>query len=152
VNNTKKIVINNAIALLVYGLSVALTIRMSYNVIAIESRAFNLSTIGLYAAILCMLCGVFLFPIKKRTFLSILPVSVVFVIFVLAFLSLSSDIYAGFILFALNPFAMLFFYSHFEPPIVLLSFIFLLTPVLPSLFFYLGMLMRRLFRKLAKAA
>jgi len=147
-SNAKKICINNAIAIVVYGFTVALTIRMSYTVMAIESRAFNLYAIGFYAAVLCMVCGFFLIPIKKRTFLSILPVSIAFVVFALAYLVLSTDSYAGFLFFSLNPFFMLFFMLELEPPTELASIVFLLTPLLPSLYFYVGMLVRKLVRRI----
>lgn len=106
-SNAKKMLINNAIAIGVYGLTLALAIWLSYT--AFHSSVLNIFTIGFYAAILCILCGVVLFPVKKRTFLSILPVSIAFIVFALAFLTLSRDTYAGFIFLVLNPFSALFF-------------------------------------------
>jgi len=78
-------------------------------------------------------------PVKKRSYLSVVSVAIALAVTLLILIRLG-DIAFGY--YALNPIAGALWPLNFSMPIY--GFVFYLSPVYPSLLFYLGMLLRRL--------
>ena len=145
----KKTLLNNLIVLLAYGLPIALFLGDLYGVFPIRLHLFTYRSIfSLSCMALYILCGFILIPVKKRIFLSVISPMVAIIFVVIAVMLPSAGVYDGTILYAFNPVFLLFFAEG--TPLGLLSFAFILTPVLPSLLFFLGMLLRRLYIRLKK--
>jgi len=138
----KKIIINNMIVLAVYVLSVyRLSIAASsfsalYRTLAPNTKALIL---GCIAAFLYILCGFFLIQVGKRSFLSVVSIAIALVV-ILIILIMLRDAALGY--YALNLIANSLQYFNF--PICIEYIVFFLSPVYPSLLFYLGMVLRRL--------
>jgi len=139
----KKTLINNAIVLLAYGLStvVAWVGLYAFDRI-VKSFIVTFIGIGCIAAFLYVLCGFFLLPVEKRSFLSVVSVIIAIIIAVIIFALFGDD---GFIYYVLNPIATPLL--AFDLPEILNIFVFFSSPLYPPLLFYLGMLLRRLIVK-----
>lgn len=141
---------NNIIAFLVHFLIVAVSFiptwfvypGSSYNTI-FDSWLFI--TITRFAFLfIYVACGFFLLkPVTKLSFLSVISVAIVLIIsFIYSILSLENVI-VGLDIYSTNPISMLLIRSDFGVFSVILVPILLLTP---SLFMWLGMMLRKLIR------
>ena len=132
----KKILINNAIALSVWGLSIVAAWGCYY---ALSRPIIPLIAIGCIAAFLYVLCGFFLMPVKKCSYLSVVSLPIAMVIALLICVSLDGE---GLNYYLFNPvaLALCFGLGFLEP---LYTFFALLSPVYPSLLFYLGMVLKK---------
>ena len=141
----KKTLINNAIALSAYGVSIAAAWG-SLHIYALDAfdriipqNANPFLVEGCIAAFLYVLCGFFLIPVKKRSYLSVASAAIAIIITLVICMSLGEG---GLIYLVLNPIAGALFGFDFIQS--LQPFVALLSPMFPSLFFYLGMVLRRL--------
>jgi hypothetical protein len=140
----KKTLINNAIVLAIHILSLVI-----FAVVLILTEATEEQYVFLLA-ILYTLGGFFLIPVKKRSFLSVISISVVLIgLFVaIDLLSRVDDAYLWGAYYFFNP--TLFILDDaigYTAPRVLETLVFSLSTVFPSLLLYLGMVLRRLWRK-----
>jgi hypothetical protein len=151
----KKILINNAIALLSYVV-VSILLLGLYMVItrpiAVVDSADAIAAL-LYIVLLCVailsniLCGFLLKPVGKLSILSAASVAIALTILLILSMQWGE---AGFAYYFLNPvamFIMLFMefemiYS-FEPFVIFLTVLAFLSPVFPSLLFYLGLVLKK---------
>ena len=133
----KKNLINNAIALLAYGLSsVATLVICSF----LLDRTENLYIFTVcIAAFLYVLCGFLLRPAKKLSFLSVVSIPIALIILLLICMQLGE---AAVLYYFLNPIAMPLIDSYL---LRIPRIVFQISPLYPYLFFYLGILLRKLY-------
>ena len=137
----KKTLINNAIALAAYGVSLAAAWGI-YHIITfpIPEKTNPFAVFAAIAALLYVICGFFLIPVEERSYLSVVSVAIAMVIIIVICMSLGED---GMIYYLLNPFVFLLL--SLELPFQ--GTIYLLSPFLPSLLIYLGMVLRKVVLK-----
>jgi len=134
----KKTLINNAIALFAYGLSTAAAWVCLYAF----SRIINsFMVIGCIAAFLYVLCGFFLRPVTKLSFLSVVSIAIALIILLNIAVRLGER---GLDYYFLNPIAISLLELEFDFLMSNQHAVVLLSSAFPSLLFYLGMILRRL--------
>jgi len=132
----KSRLINNAIALAAYA-AVAVLWNYSYDALfRLIPKALDLGLLmTLFSVVILVACGFFLKPVKKRSFLSVISPLVASVLAFIIFIVLDADEMLGY--FAFNPLAAFFYGTLFV----------LLSPAIPSLLLYAGVLLRKLKEK-----
>jgi len=143
----KKTLINNVIALSVYGLlsAVAYCCIRARAFAAFQNVNLLLMVIACFVAFFCILCGFFLIPVENHSFLSVVSVTIAIIITFLICAFLDE---AGLIYYILNPIAVPLLAFDLPGALQIVSAVLaLLSPVYPSLLFYLGMVLRRLIVK-----
>ena len=141
----KKCLINNAIALSMYILSTALL------VVVLSFTEVPEAQYGFLLAILYMLGGFFLIPIKKLSFLSVISISVLLISLFVAFYLSTGEGDSWIVYYVFNPIVFTLDAALWNTaPAFLFTLVVYLSAVLPSLLFYLGMLLRRLIVKAKK--
>lgn len=134
----RRTIINNIIVLVVYALSIVVSDCYPTAFDRALAPHTNTLILGCFVVCLYILCGFFLMPVVKQSFLSVVSVAIILVI--LLFILVMSGSALGY--FALNPIVGVLknfaFFTSAQFVVVMLS------PVYPSLLFYLGMLLRRL--------
>jgi len=148
----KKILMNNLIALLLYVLMSILLMALNMIIIQATAAFADILVVPLIAVPLCVaiiayiFCGFLLKPVEKLSFLSVVSVTIALTILLIMFMQLGE---AGVGYYFMNPIAwpllqlMQFdIINAFRPFVVFLTVVFYLSPVFPSLLFYLGMVLR----------
>lgn len=133
--------INNAISLAAYAALVALwnNIYVLYRIIP---RAFGPdAVITVLGVVILVACGFFLKPVGKRSFLSVISPLVASVLIFIYFMFQGGEDALGYLAF--NPFAFSFGGLEVDGVAIMV----LLSPIIPSLLLYAGVLLRKLWAK-----
>jgi len=150
----KKTLINNAFAFAMYIMTLGLMFILSF--VLLFFPLFIEAQVGLVIGILLyIMCGFFLIPVEKTTYLSVVSVFVIIaavlaVVYWLAEPGASHYLWMAYFMF--NPIARSLLEVLVNPhvPSRLEPIITFLSPLYPAVLFYLGMLLRRLYIKLRK--
>ncbi|MCL1951802.1 MAG: FUSC family protein [Oscillospiraceae bacterium] len=131
--------INNAIALAVYAAIIAF---LNYGYVLIPRALDPEVLVAVLGAIILLGCGFFLKPVEKRSFLSVLSPLAASVLVFICFMFLDGDDAFGY--FAFNPFTLGALMMGEIVGEWGYTITVLLSPAIPSLLLYAGVLLRKL--------
>jgi len=142
---TKTYWINNAIALAVYALIVAIPLFYPYTLAYVFQWPDNAENILFFAGILlCIVCGFFLKPTKELSFMSVISVGfamvIIFIIDIVS--SMPHGEFIGFGYIAYNPICAKLLFLNL-PGMLMNTVILYSSPWFPSLLMYAGILLRK---------